>query len=143
SVAEDALWADTLWIDEPIARLEASPGAAVTVVAWSREAAEVALETGRVRAHVAPRLVGDHFVVRTPLATATAIGTDFSVTHDAARGTTVTVHEGVVLVEAGDGVAATLGAGDALTIGPATAGAEAATDAGAVAVGAAAATAID
>src|SRR5690606_33243118 len=83
---EDTLWADTLWIDEPIARLETSPGAAVTVVAWSREAAEVALQAGRVRAQVAPRLAGDHFVVRTPLATATAIGTDFSVTHDAARG---------------------------------------------------------
>jgi len=104
-------------VDPSIAEVTTSQGAEVEVTAWSREAAELVVTRGRVRTQVRPRLVGDRFVVTTPLVSVSAIGTDFTVEHDPARGTTVSVSEGVVLVEAPDrGLAVTVDAGRSLLI---------------------------
>ena len=104
--------------DPAVADIELAGGTRAMVEDWSEARAALRLEEGLVRLRVRPRGPGQVLEVRTALATARVVGTDFSVEHHAASGTRVAVHSGRVLVlDAGGEEVALLGAGESVEVG--------------------------
>jgi len=104
-------------IDPQIATVSSIDGE-LDLLDWSRASADIAVTHGAARFAVAPHMIGERFVVRTPQATVTAVGTEFGVAFVDGV-TTVDVSEGVVLVEAPAlGVEVTVAAGSSLTLAP-------------------------
>ncbi len=104
--------------DPAVAELELAGGTRAMVEDWSQDRATLRLDEGRLRLRVRPRGPGQILEVRTSLATARVVGTDFSVEHNTGTRTRVKVFSGRVLVLDAEGrEVALLGAGEAVEVG--------------------------